>query len=56
MAWTETIRPKYARDPAGYQSDLTDAEWRLLEPLLVGQLRKWPLRPAIEESTLRNPA
>ncbi len=32
--WTETTRKKYDRDGLRYASDLTDAEWRLIEPLL----------------------
>ena len=32
--WTEENRPKYVRDLKGYPSDLTDAEWALVEPLI----------------------
>lgn len=44
MAWTETTRVKYERKAARYQSDLSDAEWMLVEPHLLGFPRKWPLR------------
>src|SRR5213595_1517126 len=30
--WTEITRPKYERDGQRYASDLTDAEWALIEP------------------------
>ena len=36
--WTETTRPKYDRTALRYASDLTDAEWGVIGPLL--QLRK----------------
>ena len=32
--WTEITRPKYERDLLRYASDLTDGEWKVLEPLL----------------------
>jgi putative transposase len=34
MSWTEITRPQYRRDHLRYASDLTDAEWSLLAPLL----------------------
>lgn len=34
MSWTEITRPQYCRDGLRYASDMTDAEWRLLDPLL----------------------
>lgn len=34
MPWTETTRRQYARDGLRYASDLTDAEWALVEPRL----------------------
>ncbi len=47
--WTDTTRTQYARAGLALPSDLTDAEWSVLEPLLpppsyVGRPRKWPLR------------
>ncbi len=34
MAWTELTRDRFGRSGDKYASDLTDAEWRLLKPLL----------------------
>lgn len=47
--WTDTTRVQYARTDIALPSDLTDAEWALLEPFLpppshVGRPRTWPLR------------
>ncbi len=30
--WTKITRPEYERAPQRYASDLTDAEWTLIEP------------------------
>src|ERR1700730_3857773 len=30
--WTEITRPKYEREGQRYASDVTDAEWALIEP------------------------
>ena len=51
--WTDTTRAQYARTELTLPSDLTDAEWALLEPFFpppssVGRPRKWPLRRIIE--------
>lgn len=51
--WTATTRAEYARADLALPSDLTDAEWALLEPFLpppshVGRPRKWPLRRIVE--------
>ena len=32
--WTTENRPRYNRDRLRYPSDLTDAEWVLVEPLI----------------------
>ena len=45
MPWTETTRPHYERRCPRYASDLTDAEWALIEPLMpapnrIGRPRK----------------
>ena len=32
--WTEITRPKYERKGVGYSSNLSDAEWTTIEPLL----------------------
>ena len=47
--WTPTTRRHYSRDDLRYETDLTDAEWALIEPLLpepLGQGRPlvWPRR------------
>jgi len=53
MAWTETTRAHYRREDLRYASDLTDAEWALIEPLLpapakVGRPRETDLRKLVE--------
>jgi len=50
--WTPTTREYYSRGAMRYQSDLTDAEWRVIEPLLppakkTGRPRAWPLREIV---------
>jgi len=50
---TDATRALRARSKLAWPSDLTDAEWGLLEPLLaaaahVGRPRKWPLRRIVE--------
>ena len=47
--WTPATRRQHSREGLRYASDLTDDEWRILEPLLPGALRRgrrraWPLR------------
>ncbi len=34
MPWTETARRRYCRDELRYASNLTDAEWALITPLM----------------------
>jgi transposase len=34
MPWTEITRPQYRRDGLRYASDMTDAEWALIEPFM----------------------
>lgn len=34
MAWTELTRRQHAREGDKYASDLTDAEWALLAPMM----------------------
>lgn len=51
--WTDTTRALHARSELALPSDMTDAEWAVLEPLLppashVGRPRKWPLRRIVE--------
>lgn len=47
--WTDSTRRKHARKGLRYSSDLTDAEWAVLEPLVpavsrLGRPPKWPRR------------
>src|SRR5215210_6124646 len=47
--WTPTTRRQYSRDGLRYETDLTDAEWALIAPLLPepharGRPRRWPVR------------
>jgi len=50
--WTEITRPKYERDELRYASDVKDAEWALIEPMLppkkvLGRPRTTELREVI---------
>ncbi len=50
--WTEITRAKYARAGLRYASDMTDAEWALIEPFLPpakrgGRLRTTVLRDVV---------
>lgn len=52
VMWTPTTRAQHRRDGLRYGSDVTDAEWRLLEPLLPpprprGRDRQWPMRELV---------
>lgn len=52
MPWTETTRPHYEPRCRRYASDLTDAEWALVEPLMpppsrIGRPRKTDLREVV---------
>jgi putative transposase len=47
--WTPTARRKYSRDELRDETDLTDAEWAVIEPLLPEpharrRPRRWPTR------------
>lgn len=51
--WTDITRPLHVRSGLALPSDLTDAEWAALAPLLppastVGRPRKWPMRRIVE--------
>lgn len=51
--WTDNTRAHYASALLTLPSDLTDAEWTLLEPFFpppshMGRPRKWPLRRIVE--------
>jgi transposase len=50
--WTATTRALHKRDGLRFASDLTDAEWAVLEPLLpppsaVGRPPAWPMRELV---------
>lgn len=50
--WTPATREQYRRVTARYQSDLTDEEWLVIEPLLppakpTGRPRAWPMREIV---------
>jgi putative transposase len=40
MSWTEITRAQYRRDGLRYASDMTDAEWKLMEPLMPASSRR----------------
>jgi transposase len=51
--WTPTTRQRYSRTGRRYASDLTDAEWALIAPLLPaacgrGRPRSWPERAILD--------
>ena len=53
MAWTEITRRQYRRDGLRYASDLTDAEWAVIEPYLppakpLGRPRETDLRAVVD--------
>jgi transposase len=53
MAWTEITRAKYRRDGLRYASDTTEAEWRVIGPLLPaaamrGRARQTDLRDVVD--------
>ena len=50
--WTPTTRAQHSRAALRYGSDLTDAEWAVLEPLFpapcrCGRPRRWPLHEVV---------
>ena len=52
LMWTATTRAQHMRDGLRFASDLTDAEWAVLEPLLpapslVGRPPQWPMREIV---------
>src|SRR5271154_1694908 len=53
MAWSEITRRQYRREGLRYASDMTDAEWALLAPLMpvrraIGRPRETDLRAVVE--------
>ena len=54
LMWTATTRTQHMRDGLRFASDLTDAEWAVLEPLLpahstVGRPPAWPMRAIVDD-------
>ena len=52
IEWTPTNRRQHNRGELRYGSDLTDAEWAILEPLLpapapTGRKRAWPMQEVV---------
>ncbi len=52
VMWTPTTHAQHNRAGLRYGSDLSDAEWTILEPLLppaccCGRPRRWPLREVV---------
>ena len=50
--WTPTTRQQHSRSVTRYQTDLTDAEWRVIaphvpKPCATGRPREWPMREII---------
>ena len=50
--WTPSHRKNYSRNGLRYQSNVTDEEWRVIEPYLppakgIGRPRGWPLREIV---------
>jgi putative transposase len=50
--WTPTTRQQHNRPVTRYQTDLTDAEWRVIAPHLpkpcaMGRPREWPMREIV---------
>src|SRR5271166_4551695 len=50
--WTPTTRQQHTRLVSRYQTDLTDAEWRVVAPHLpkacaMGRPREWPMREIV---------
>jgi putative transposase len=50
--WTPATRQQHSRPVTRYQTDLTDAEWRVIAPHLpkpsaTGRPREWPMREIV---------
>jgi hypothetical protein len=50
--WTPATRRQHSRIVTRYQTDLTDAEWRVIAPHLpkpsaTGRPREWPMREIV---------
>ena len=56
--WTPTTRQQHTRLVSRYQTDLTDAEWRVIAPHLpkpcaMGRPREWPMREIVNNPAFR---
>ena len=52
MVWTEITRLRYGREGMRYESDMTDGEWLVMEPLLpppsaLGRPRETDMRALV---------
>jgi hypothetical protein len=50
--WTPTTRQQHSRPVTRYQTDLSDAEWRVIashlpKPCATGRPRAWPMREIV---------
>src|ERR671917_1790236 len=50
--WTPATRRQHSRESLRYETDLTDAEWAVIKPLMpepcrCGRPRAWPLREIV---------
>jgi hypothetical protein len=53
--WTDTTRAQYARADWALPSDLTDAEWALLEPLFAAVVCRPPAQMAAQADCRGDP-
>jgi transposase len=51
--WTETTREQYWRDGLRYASDMTDAEWAMVEPLMPADARRFEPHDLVQEARRR---
>ena len=56
--WTPITRQQHSRPVMRYQTDLTDAEWRVIAPHLpkpcaTGRPREWPMREIVNGHVMR---
>ena len=41
MPWDDTARAEHTRETGRYPTDLTDAEWEIIKPLLPPAKNRW---------------
>ena len=41
MPWDDTARAEHTRETGRYPTDLTDAEWEIIKPLLPPGQNRW---------------